>query len=246
MIYRVEYLKDVVGNNYLGVNIYVDFIQQYLEKLKAIIGDEYAIYIKNQQNRDSGHYHITVINVMEYNKLSNEIGMDKFINSLDAVFDFEFDDLQFLGIGTVEKAGNQAYFVVVRSEKLQEVRRKYGLPEQDFHITLGFKWKDVFGVRKNQVLKEKEPFLKLLKDLYYKGNETFDFIKEIENYEFDEEFQVEPIDFTETTATFRVNKNYYFSISLIYDKLRISASWQDSEKRPILSNTLISKKLKDI
>jgi hypothetical protein len=73
MIYRVEYLKDVVGNNYLGVNIYVDFIQQYLEKLKAIIGDEYAIYIKNQQNRDSGHYHITVINVMEYNKLSNEI-----------------------------------------------------------------------------------------------------------------------------------------------------------------------------
>ena len=75
-------------------------------------------------------------------------------------------DLQFLGIGTAEKSGNRAYFIVVRSEKLQEVRKRYGLPEQDFHVTLGFKWKDVFGVRKNEVLKEKEPFLKLLNHLY--------------------------------------------------------------------------------
>ena len=61
MIHRLEYLKDTVGNNYIGVNIYVDMVQQYLERLKSIIGDEYDIYIKNQQNRDHGHYHITVI-----------------------------------------------------------------------------------------------------------------------------------------------------------------------------------------
>lgn len=246
MIHRLEYLKDTVGNNYIGVNIYTDFVQPYLERLRNIIGDDYEIYIKNQQNRDHGHYHITVINVMEYNKLSKDLGMDKFINSLESAFDFEFDDLQFMGIGTAEKSGNRAYFIVVRSEKLQEVRRKYGLPEQDFHVTLGFKWKDVFGVRKNVVLKEKEPFLKLLRDLYYKNHETFEFVKEVENYEFDEDLDIEPITITETTATFRVNKNDYFSISLIDNKLRIVAMWQDKEDRPILSNTLISKKLKDI
>jgi len=246
MIHRLEYLKDTVGNNYIGVNIYTDFVQPYLERLRNIIGDDYEIYIKNQQNRDHDHYHITVINVMEYNKLSKELGMDKLVNSLESAFDFEFDDLQFLGIGKAEKAGNTSYFIVVRSEKLQEVRRKYGLSEQDFHITIAFKWKDVFGVRKNVVLKEKEPFLKLLRDLYYKNHETFEFVKEVENYEFDEDLDIEPITITETTATFRVNKNDYFSISLIDNKLRIVAMWQDKEDRPILSNTLISKKLKDI
>jgi hypothetical protein len=246
MIHRLEYLKDTVGNNYIGVNIYVDFVQSYLERLKNIIGDEYDVYIKNQQNRDHGHYHITVINVMEYNKLSKDLGMDKFINSLEAAFDFDFDDLQFLGIGSAEKAGNKAYFIVVRSEKLQEVRKRYGLPEQDFHVTLGFKWKDVFGVRKNEVLKENEPFFKLLRDLYYKNQETFEFIKEVENFEGDSEKDIEPIEIRDTTATFRNGDNDYFSVSLIDNSLRIVAKWQDTQKRPILSNTLISKKFKDI
>jgi len=246
MIHRLEYLKDTVGNNYIGVNIYVDFVQSYLERLKNIIGDEYDVYIKNQQNRDHGHYHITVINVMEYNKLSKDLGMDKFINSLEPAFDFDFDDLQFLGIGSAEKAGNKAYFIVVRSEKLQEVRKRYGLPEQDFHVTLGFKWKDVFGVRKNEVLKENEPFFKLLRALYYKNQETFEFIKEVENFEGDSEKDIEPIEIRDTTATFRNGDNDYFSISLIGDSLRVVAKWQDTQKRPILSNTLISKKFKDI
>jgi hypothetical protein len=246
MIHRLEYLKDTVGNNYIGVNIYVDFVQSYLERLKNIIGDEYDVYIKNQQNRDHGHYHITVINVMEYNKLSKDLGMDKFINSLEVAFDFDFDDLQFMGIGSAEKAGNKAYFIVVRSEKLQEVRKRYGLPEQDFHVTLGFKWKDVFGVRKNEVLKESEPFFKLLRDLYYKSHETFEFVKEVENFDGDPEKDIEPIEIRDTTATFRNGDNDYFSISLIGDSLRVVAKWQDTQKRPILSNTLISKKFKDI
>jgi len=246
MIHRLEYLKDTVGNNYIGVNIYVDMAQPYLERLKNIIGDEYDIYIKNQQNRDHGHYHITVVNVMEYNKLSNEIGMDKFINSLEAAFDFEFDDVKFLGIGTAEKGGNRTYFIVVKSDKLQEVRNKYGLPEQDFHVTIGFKWKDVFGVRKNEVLKESEPFCKLLSDLYYKNHETFEFVKEVGNFDGDPEMDIEPIEINDTTATFRNGENDYFSVSLLDNGLRVVAKWQDTEKRPILANTLISKKFKDI
>jgi hypothetical protein len=165
---------------------------------------------------------------------------------LESVFKYPIDDLKFMGIGTAEKAGNKAYYIVVRSEKLQEVRKRYGLPEQDFHVTLGFKWKDVFGVRKNKVIKENEPFFKLLRDLYYKNHETFEFVKEVENFDGDPEKDIEPIEIRDTTATFRNGDNDYFSISLIGDSLRVVAQWQDTQKRPILSNTLISKKFKDI
>lgn len=246
MIHRVEYLRDTLGNNYLGVNIPIESIYLYLERLKNIIGSEYDTYVKNQQNRDHGHYHITVVNVMDYNRLSKEIGMDKFINSLESIFDFEFDDLQFLGIGKAEKGDNRSYFIVVRSEKLQEVRKKYGLPEQDFHITIGFKWKDVFGVRKNEVIKENEPFLKLLKKSYYNSHETFDFVKEIENFEGDSEKDIEPIEIRDTTATFRNGKNDYLTISLIDNNFRITNKYQDFSSKPILSQTLISKKFLDI
>jgi hypothetical protein len=243
---RVEYIQDTVGNNYIGVNIYNHTIYPFLEQLKEILGDDYEEYILYQQNRDHGHYHITVINVMDYNRLSKEMGMDKFIQSLEPVFDFDFTDIKLLGIGTAERAENRAYFVVVSSDQLQEVRRKYNLPEQDFHITLGFKYKDVFGVRKNQVMTLPDPFLKLLKKNYYNDNETFEFIKEIENFDLDVDSDIEPIKIDDTSATFRCGENNYFTVAYIGDKLRIAAKWQDSEKKPILSATLISKKLKDI
>jgi hypothetical protein len=47
------------------------------------------IFTENQQRRDNGDYHITVINVAEYNKLSNDMGMDVFTNSLTRVFKYE-------------------------------------------------------------------------------------------------------------------------------------------------------------
>ncbi len=246
MIHRVEYLKDILGSNYIGINVPIQIVSPFLDRLKNVLGDEYDVYVKNQQNRDNGHYHITVINVMDYNRLSKEMGIDKFINSLESVFDFDFDDVQFLGLGKAQKQDNKSYFIVVRSEKLQEVRRKYGLSEQDFHVTLGFKWKDVFGVRKNEIIKESEPFLKLLKKSYYKNHETFDFVKEIENFEGDSEQEIEPIEIRETTATFRNGKNDYITVSLIDNEFRITNKYQDFSNKPILSHTLISKKFLDI
>ena len=50
--------------------------------------------------------------------------------------DYEFDDVKLMWIGTAEKNGNRAYFIVVNSEKLQEVRKKYGLSNQDFYKKL--------------------------------------------------------------------------------------------------------------
>jgi hypothetical protein len=153
MVYYVSYVKDRLGNNYLGIDIPYEIVEPYLTRLEEVIGEEnYKIFTKNQQTRDSGKHHMTVINVMDYNRLSKEIGVDKFINSLELVFDYEIDDLEMLGIGTATKDTNTAYFIVCKSDKLDAVRNRYELPKFDFHVTLGFNLKDVFGVPKNKVI----------------------------------------------------------------------------------------------
>ena len=155
MIYNLTYLKDRVGQNYLGLEIPTDIVDPYLTKLKDILGEEnYNIFTQNQQTRDSSHYHITVINVMEYNRLSKEIGIDKFINSLEPILHYEIDDLEMKGVGLATKEPNSAYFIVCESDMLDAIRTRFDLPKQDFHVTLGFNPKDVFGVAKNKVIEE--------------------------------------------------------------------------------------------
>lgn len=153
MIYYLTYLKDRLGNNYLGIDLPIDIVDPYLSELKSKIPlEDYNLLIANQQNRDHGQYHITVINVMEYNKLTKDMGVDKFINSLEPIFHYEIDDLNMLGVGSAKKETNTAYFIVCESDKLDAIRIRFGLPKQDFHVTIGFNPKDVFGVRKNQLL----------------------------------------------------------------------------------------------
>jgi hypothetical protein len=169
MIYYLTHLKDVISNNYLGIDIHKESIQPFLNDLSDIIGDEYVKYTEYQEKRDLGHYHITVINVMEYNSLSKNMGMDKFVNSLDSLFKYEIDDLKMMGVGTAERNGNRAYFIVCQSEKLNAIRQRYNLGKLDFHITLGFFHRDVFGVPKNIVIDKKSKFIKFLKTDYYKN-----------------------------------------------------------------------------
>ena len=166
MKHNITYFKDALGQNYIGVKISNTEVSPFLNQLKDILGEEYDVYVSNQQKRDLGSHHVTVLNVSEYNNLTQEIGLDKFINSLEPVFKAQVDDLRFMGLGKATKNENTAYFVVLKSDLLQEVRRKYGLSEKDFHITLGFKHKDVHGVPKNEVLKTSDPFLSRLKKEY--------------------------------------------------------------------------------
>lgn len=244
---KVEYIQDQFGNNYIGVNIYKDIISPFLNTIKNAIGDEYDEYVKYQQDRDHGHYHITVINVMEYNKLCKDKGIDKFVNSLDDVFNYECDDIKLIGVGTATRGENRTYFVVVNSESLQEIRKKYGLPEQDFHITIAFKYKDVFGVPKNIVMKEFNPFLKLLRSEYYNNHENFDFIRYIDNFDMDPDDEIYLVDLKDTYATFKTGETNNFIVGLIDDKFWISAKWQEDNKDiPVMPTTIISKKLKDI
>jgi hypothetical protein len=154
MTYYLTYLRDTIGNNYVGINIPEAVVEPHLEKLKEILGEEdFQIFTQNQKNRDHGHYHITVINVMDCNRLSKEMGMTNFVKSVELAFEFPVEDLELLGVGKASKNENTAYFVVCQSDSLDAVRTRFNLPKHDFHITLGFNTKDVFGVSKNEVIK---------------------------------------------------------------------------------------------
>lgn len=154
MTYYITYLKDSLNQNYLGIKVPNDIVDPFLNDLKEILGDDFDTYTGNQKRRDHDAYHITVMNVMDYNRLTKEVGVENFVNSLETVLNYEIDDLEMLGVGTATKGDNRTYFVVCNSDKLDAVRTRFGLGKQDFHTTLGFKDKDVFSVRKNIVLKK--------------------------------------------------------------------------------------------
>ena len=154
MKHYIEHVKDAVGQNYLAIKIDTIETLPFLDELRSILGKEDCdLYTSNQEARDKGEHHITVINVMDYSRLTKAMGLDKFVEALQPILEYEIDDLQMLGVGKAEAKGNTAYFVVCDSDKLQAVRTRFELPKQDFHITLGFDKKDVFGVPKNEIIK---------------------------------------------------------------------------------------------
>ena len=245
MILYITHLKDVLQNNYLGIKIPVTMIQSYLNELKEILGeDDYVKFTENQIKRDGGHYHITVINVADYNRLSKRMGIDRFVNSLDPIFKYPIDDLKLLGVGRAQKNENTAFYVVCESDKLEAVRGRFELGEQDFHITLGFNFKDVFGVSKKELFKKEGKFIQLLRTEFYK-NENWNFIRNISNYELDPKAEIIPIKLTDTYLKVKC-EGYYLDIGYQEEgeSLRIYTKYSVDEDLPRLSETEISRILK--
>ena len=95
MNYYITNIKDSVGNNYLGIKIYPHVVSNFLNDLKDYLDEEYDDYVNNQKRRDDNSYHITIINVMDYNLLSKSMGVTKFIEFIDRLFEYPIDDLKF-------------------------------------------------------------------------------------------------------------------------------------------------------
>lgn len=215
MEYYITNIKDTVGNNYLGIKMYPDSVSPFLSELKDHLSDDYDDYVNNQKSRDRESYHITVINVMEYNSLVKSMGMSNFVSSIESVLKFTIDDLKLLGLGSASRGENTTYFVVCKSDKIDSIRDRYDLPKHDLHITLGFKWKDVFGVPKNQILKPKSKFIKLLKSEFYK-RENFNFIDEIGNFQ-ESDGEIIPVSLSETIFEF-ISGDKLFGVGILDDE----------------------------
>jgi len=104
-------------------------------------------YVQNQQSRDHNTFHITLINVMQYQKLIKDGKKDELLSIVNQKF-----DLFNYGIGTSidNKKEAQAWFAVLENAYLDEFRNKLNLDKQHYHITLAFKNSDVFIHPKNR------------------------------------------------------------------------------------------------
>jgi len=238
MTHYLTHIKDTLGNYYIGVKIPSGYLTKFLEDMKSFLSeDDYSKYTSYKNNRDNGEYHITVINAIDYGKLVKSMGGDKFVQSLEKVFSYPIDDLKMLGVGTASRDENRTFFVVCDSDKLEAVRNRYSLEDIDFHTTIGFKYKDVFGVSKNKVLDKTSKFLKLIGEEYYDDG-NWNFIKRISNFDLEKDEELIPVDMTNTLITFKY-KGYFISIGLVNDELYIVSQYTIDKDCVRMSQTKI-------
>ncbi len=139
---KCEIIQDSKGNEYLAIDVSKEYCSDYINFIieKGLI-DEVA----NKNKRDSNKHHITLINAAQWGSLRKKGNISTIINEFVGK---EFEFLSY-GIGHATKAENNSYFVILENKQLQLLRTSLSIGKQDFHITLGFKNKDVFGVPKD-------------------------------------------------------------------------------------------------
>ena len=148
-----------------------------------------------------------------------------------------------MGLGKASRNENTAYFVVCNSKKLDEIRKMYGLKEHDFHITLGFKHKDVFGVRKNKVFEPNKEFIDRIKSKFLE-KENFNFVRNIGNFDDNPELEIIPISISDDYLKVKVGDNI-LNIGLIDtkdgEKLWISNRYIDDKDEKRVSDSRLAK-----
>lgn len=130
---KVDQLQDNSGLVYLGGKVERVQIENYLNKLEVILGDEFKTYRANQSARDHHTFHLTLVNPFEFKEIKGEQLKGKTI------------EVTLHGIGKAENEKSTAYYVVASSIEGQFLRKKHGLKAKDFHVTLGFKPTDVYN-----------------------------------------------------------------------------------------------------
>jgi|ETNvirnome_6_100_1030635.scaffolds.fasta_scaffold08526_4 hypothetical protein len=116
---------------------------------------------QNKFERDGHEWHITVVGAREISQaikqikvqnpeLSKKQAKERIKNIIINNFKENVKTSPtYKGVGVVEDEDNAAYFVVVDWPEMQNVRHNIGLDDKDFHVTLGFKIKDIHGVSKD-------------------------------------------------------------------------------------------------
>lgn len=138
-VFYASRLTDNSGLVYIGYEIDKTLIVKYLKNMQAHLGNEkFHTFRANQIKRDHSSFHITLINPYEYPDIES---ID--ISALPSV------SFSFKGLGHGQKLKDSTYFIVASSNEAQTIRKGFGLKEKDFHITLGFDTKDVFGIDKS-------------------------------------------------------------------------------------------------
>lgn len=149
MTLQLQYIKDVIGNPYIGFVVPLNMHDKFDVSLMDMLGiaetqiPDFALCNTNLLTRNHGVYHITMFNVMEM-KLKEVTGI-----KIDESIRYGSHMFEYKGIGSITKGDMSTYYVVVDSDEMNIERNIVGLPSRDLHITIGFTHKDLFTERKN-------------------------------------------------------------------------------------------------
>jgi len=127
-------------------------IMDWIDQLKSLLGDKYALYSRNRANRDGGPlngidiYHLTVTGFLPDDDLTSE-QTKKYMDDLRKLSD-EVSRPQFIGLGKVQKEENESYYILVKWDEVNLLREKLGLLPLNLHITLGYHKNDVHNIPK--------------------------------------------------------------------------------------------------
>lgn len=140
---KVARLEDASGLKYVGIKVNQADIAVYLEQLKAILKDDFVQYRQHQAARDMNSFHLTLLSPNEFQYADqSKIPFGKQVS------------ISLIGLGKVEQQADKeqdakaTYFIVAKSAQAQFHRQTLALKPKDFHVTLGFKPSDIYGVRK--------------------------------------------------------------------------------------------------
>jgi len=140
----VSKLQDNQGQVYLGAKVNSAELVIYLHKLAQLLGDDFQQYRALQAARDHQLFHMTLLSPNEY-QLADKGLVEKLLSSAEN----NQLTVNLLGLGTVKLDDKETFFVVAQSTSGQFIRQRLLLKNKDFHITLGFKPNDIYGVTKD-------------------------------------------------------------------------------------------------
>lgn len=228
---RLHIEFDSINQPYLVLDVYSYDILPWINRLKKHLGEEYSEYEKCKIARDGeGKYHITIIPAYEWIKLSsnNPSEIDAYITPLIG------KDLDFIvgGIGTATKNEHTTYFLTVQSNHLTSIRENLNLAKHDFHITLGFKYKDVFGIPKDKpvIFLEDEIFLDWIKDQWKSHNHTFSFLNKYAKTNY---VDFAPIKLDTDKCTFFVDNHFYTFLFDVDNNPILGAKWKHESSEDV-------------
>jgi len=161
-------MSNSLGQDHLervGASVYLK--GDNIEQAADLYGDSVpADYKDKQVLRDGGYHHATLLDVKDFGFLVRQLRDDKSLSRKQAerAIKKEWDDIiagrridtvftsdwKAIGLGKQAQGDDEAYYVVLSWPGGEHIRERLGLPPKDFHITLGFRQRDVHGVPKDE------------------------------------------------------------------------------------------------
>ena len=145
---NVTELTDNQGQVYLGAIVSRAELSLYLVKLEELLGEDFVQYRAFQSARDHQLFHMTLISPPEYQLVDKALVEKLLAPEFNSNFSSQLN-VSLLGLGKVIHGDKEAFFVVAQSNDAQLIRQRFLLKNKDFHVTLGFKPSDIYGVKKD-------------------------------------------------------------------------------------------------